>query len=190
MLSVRQQQFVTYFLGKAQGNGTLAATMAGYGNPSVAASRLIRNDKVSRRIAAKLDKAAMDVDEVLARITTLARSDANNFLAFDPDADPSEPPKIDFRRAKKRNSLGVVKKMKQTTRKIKDGDEWVTEREIEVELYDPHPSLALLVKYHGLGIVANRDEDDSRDGEGSAEETVAGRLDSLKAQRDVEAASR
>lgn len=148
MLSTRQRQFVTCYLGKAQGNGTLAATMAGYSHPGVAASRLLVNAKISRLVEAKLAKAEISADEVLARLSVLAQTDATDFLTFDPDSHPNKPPRLDFRKAKRRGRLCAIKKLKAT--RVDRGDDSEPLEVVEVEFHDPHKALALLGKFHGL----------------------------------------
>ena len=145
MLPLRPRRFVMYYLGKAAGNGTLAATLAGYRNPAVAAHRLIRNDKVIDAINAKLVKAEMDADEVLARLSDRASSSAEDFLKIDRDRSPDQLPSLDLRKAKRRGMLGNIKKIK-ANRSSGDNPLEV----VEVELHDALPALALLAKYHGL----------------------------------------
>jgi hypothetical protein len=92
----------------------------------------------------------MSPEETISRIANLARSDMGDFLLFDPDGTADSPVNVDLSKAKRRHKLGNIKKLKQTTRKVKDGDKWVTERSIELELFEPIKPLALLAKYHGL----------------------------------------
>lgn len=145
MLPVRPQKFVTYYLGKAKGNGTLAATMAGYKNPAVAASRLIRNDKVRRLIESRLSNAAMDAEEVLIRISRRAESTAADFMKFDPDGSSNALPSLDLRGARRKGSLDNIKKLKANRTPGNNPLEVV-----EVELHDALAALAMLAKYHGL----------------------------------------
>ena len=57
LLNSRQRKFIAAFLLDPAKNGTKAAELAGYKNPSVAAHRLIRNDKIKRAIQ-EADKAS------------------------------------------------------------------------------------------------------------------------------------
>ncbi len=143
-LKTRERLFVTYYLGKAEGNGTLAATMAGYGNPAVAASRLIRRDKIRQAIDARLDKAAMDADEVLARLSDLGRTDMSDFVSMSPKGVPG----LDLDKARRKGKLAGVKKLKAS--RIDRGGNLDPIEIVEVELHNPVPALALLAKYHGL----------------------------------------
>jgi hypothetical protein len=145
-LTYRRKLFVIYYLGKAQGNGTLAATMAGFRDPASEASNLLKNPKISQAIAAHLDKAAMSAEETLVRISRLAAIDVGNFLSFNPDADPQKDPVpvLDLRKARRRDQLCGIKKIKAVDR---PND---LPRVFEVEVNDPIKALALLAKYHGL----------------------------------------
>jgi hypothetical protein len=149
-MTSKQELFVSYYLGEASGNATKAAAMAGFKHPRMAGSRLMTFDDIARAIAEKLDIYAMPSKEVLSRLSELARSSADDFLSFKPDADPDYAAYLDLSKAKRRRKLGNIRKLKQTSRKVKDGDDWITEREIQVELADPVKPLALLAKYHGL----------------------------------------
>jgi hypothetical protein len=149
-MTSKQELFVSYYLGESAGNATKAAAMAGFKHPRSAGSRLLTFVDIARAIAEKLDIYAMPSKEVLSRLSELARSSADDFLSFKPDADPDYAAYLDLSKAKRRRKLGNIRKLKQTSRKVKDGDAWITEREIQVELADPVKPLAMLAKYHGL----------------------------------------
>jgi hypothetical protein len=138
-LSYRQARFVYFYLGRAAGNGTAAARLAGYRHPEVASVRLLRNVKVRTAVEYRLDKAAMQADEVLARLTAFASVDADDFLRLDPDG---KPPRLDLNRARRRGKLMLIRKIKQG----KYG--------LEVELRDAQRALEVLARYHRLGDVA------------------------------------
>lgn len=144
-LPLKQRLFVAYYLGKAKGNGTLAARLAGYGSPTEAASRLLTFAKVKAAIEAKLAEVAMSSDEVLARLSDLAATTAADFSRFDADKSPDRLPALDLRKAKRRGKLASVKKLK--AKQAGPDDPAVI---VEVELHDAHKALALLAKYHGL----------------------------------------
>lgn len=163
-LTTRERLFVTYYLGKAEGNGTLAATMAGYGNPAVAASRLIRRDKIRRAIDAKLDKAAMDADEVLARLSDLGRANMSDFVSIGANGLPD----LDLDKARRRGKLSGVKKLKAS--RVGGGDESPPMEIVELELHSPIQALALLAKYHGLTGETPSNEDLSGKTEAELEE--------------------
>lgn len=147
-MNLRRRLFVAHYLGQAKGNGTLAANLAGYRSPRMAAARLMTNDDIRRAIVARLDECAMSANEVLARLSDTARSSFGDFLAFGPGGEPT----VDLNRARRRGKLGNVKRLKVRTRKVDQGlgKPPAVETTVEVELHDPMPALALLAKYHGL----------------------------------------
>lgn len=148
-LRLKQQLFVSYYLGKAKGNGALAARLAKYGAPKEAAARLLTFANVKSAIAEKLAAVAMDQDEVLARLSRQAASDMGDFLG--PVLDPDLVPSFDFAKAKRRDQLANIKKIKRTRRTIARRDEppEVVD-EVELQVFDPRPALETLAKFHGL----------------------------------------
>lgn len=138
----KERLFVSYFLGKAKGNGTLAATLAGYKDPSVVAFRLLRKSHISDAIERKINKVEMDQEEVLARMARLARADAGDFLRFD---SLDGPPKLDLLKAKRRDQLACIKKLKAT----RTGGEEPLEI-VETELFAPIEALKFFAKIHGM----------------------------------------
>lgn len=144
-MTSKERRFVNYYLGKAKGNGTLAARLAGYDHPRQLAVRLLSKVNIREAIESTLVLEAMDAAEVLSRLADRARSGAGDFLRFDPDAGPDKMPALDLRKAKRRGQLGNIKKLK-TSRAAGDDPLEV----VEVEIHDSLPALALLAKYHGL----------------------------------------
>lgn len=138
----KERLFVSYYLGRAQGNGTLAARLAGYRDPAVVAFRLLRKSHISDAIENKLNKVGMDQEEVLMRIARLARADAGDFMRFD---ELDGPPKLDMLKAKRRGQLGCVKKLKATR---VGGDDPL--EIVETELFAPIEALKILAKMHGM----------------------------------------
>lgn len=148
-LNYRQRKFVCLYLGKCNGNGVEAAKKAGYLNPEQAAQQLVNHPIVRAAINAKLEEAAMDADEVLARISDQASVDIAEFLdEYDHqtgvDPDTGEPIyesrlKFNFAKAKARGKTHLVKKLKV----LPDGS-------IEFELHDSSTALDRLAKVHGL----------------------------------------
>lgn len=168
-LKLRERLFVTYYLGKAEGNGTLAATMAGYGSAHVTASRLLKRAKILQAIELRLDKAAMDSEEVLARLTELGRTDASDFLVID----DSGPPRLDLQKAKRRGKMGGIKKIK--TRRVDRGNNLDPLEVVEIEFHDPHKALGLLAKYHHLAGDAFAGEDLTEKTEAELESIARGK---------------
>ena len=151
MTTPRQRQFVALYLGKAKGNATLAATMAGYRWPGVAGPRLLTDGRIAVLVEARLDLLMADADECLARLSALARSSMGDFLRFAPGAEGDDIPALDLRKARRRGQLGSIRKLKRTARTIPRGDgPPETETTVELELHDPIKALALLAKFHGL----------------------------------------
>lgn len=133
-LTYRQRLFVVYYLGEANGNATEAARQAGYACPNSVASALLLNPGIAAAVAAKLDRAAMTADEVLARLSEIATADAGDFLKFDGRGRYS----LDLKGAKERGKLHLIKAIRPT----KFGP--------AIEIHDAHAALEKLGRYHGL----------------------------------------
>ena len=83
-LTFKEDLFVSAYLGKAHGNGTLAAKMAGYsGDDNTLGSRakhLLQKDKIAARVKVHVASAAMSADEVLAELSKIGKEDWKEFL--------------------------------------------------------------------------------------------------------------
>jgi phage terminase small subunit len=134
-LNYRQRLFLCHYLGQAKGDATKAAALAGYRNPS-AGSQILKHPVIAHAIKAKLESAAMPVDEVLARLSEIATADIFDFLDVDPTTGDAT---FDARKAKKSGKSHLIKKFK----KFGPG-------QYEIELHDPHDALKDLAKIHGL----------------------------------------
>lgn len=123
-------------------NGTEAARLANYqGSDEVlasTASRLLRNEKVIAEISRRLERFAMSANEVLVRLTDIARADIADALSPQGAIDPLE--------AKRRGKSHLIKRFK--TKEV-TADDKVT-YETEIELHDSLKALELLAKYHDL----------------------------------------
>lgn len=128
-------------------NQTESARLAGYsGEDNVLAkqgSENVRNPKIMAYVRERLEQHAMSAEEVLVRLTDIARGDiadcVNEFGA------------IDVAEAKRRGKSHLIKriKIKETRVTEKDG----TERDIvetELELHDSLKADEILSKYHDL----------------------------------------
>lgn len=75
-LSLKQQAFVTAYLGEAKGNATQAAIMAGYSEKAASqvAHQVLRTPKVAEAIQARLDVHDIRTDAILKRLAKLAYS--------------------------------------------------------------------------------------------------------------------
>jgi hypothetical protein len=126
--------FVSAYLGTANGNATEAARTAGYSSPHPEGSRLLRNATVRAAIDARLESAAMGVDETLARLSDMAASDFGPFLTFTKDGEPS----VDLKAMRDAGLSHLIKSIKRTR--------WG----VSVELHDAQAALEKLGRYHSL----------------------------------------
>lgn len=133
-LTNKQKLFVEEYL--QDFNATRAAQRAGYrGNDSVLAvtgNRLLRNDKIAKKISARLQESAMSADEVLKRFAEQARADIGDFIAID----------------KKGNFVVDWKAAKGKTHLIKSAKH--TSHGVTIELYDAQAALDKLARTHSL----------------------------------------
>lgn len=132
-LTDKQQAFIDHYLVCL--NGAEAARRAGYAASGARqeAYRLLTNADIRAAIDAQLADSAMPANEVLARITAIARGSMADFVQ----------PKgrgvaLDLKHAADQGALHLVKKYSKT----KQGT--------TVELYDAQSALELLGKYHKL----------------------------------------
>ena len=134
MLTNKQRAFVLEYL--VDFNATQAAIRAGY-SPKFAhtnASKLLQNTAISAKIDEEFEKRTMSANEVLSRMTDIARSSAEDYLTIDEYGHTS----IDLPRMKADGKLHLVKKYR------------VTKQSVEVELYDAQSALVQMGKQHGL----------------------------------------
>jgi hypothetical protein len=157
-LTTKLRLFVEYYLGEARFNGTAAARLAGYQGDdntlAAIASQNLRKLKVREAITARLHEAAMPANEVLARLTEIARGKVTDVL--------DEDGKFDLKLARKAKKDGLLKKLKRKTTakkvdRFSEGDEEpetfetsLVYEEVEFEMYSAHEALRDLGKYHGL----------------------------------------
>lgn len=134
-LTYRQELFVSNYL--QDPNATKAAIKAGY-SPKTAYSqgqRLLKNVEVRKRVKLSLEKATMDADEVLQRLSEQARASVFDVLNDDGDLDIAD--------IRERGVADLVKKLKVT--KKPSG-----ETSYEFEIHDAQAALVHLAKYHKL----------------------------------------
>lgn len=134
-LTYRQGLFVEHYLQNP--NATDAAIKAGY-SPKTAYSqghRLLKNVEVRKRVKMRLEKAIMDADEVLQRLSKQARASFLDVLNVDGDFDIAD--------VRERDVADLVKKLKVT--KKASG-----ETSYEFEIHDAQAALVHLAKYHKL----------------------------------------
>ncbi len=79
----RQRAFVGYFIGESAGNVTDAARRAGYVDPNSNGHRLMRVPEIQEAVSRALDEFGMRREEIIARLSDLARADPKDFLSRD-----------------------------------------------------------------------------------------------------------
>lgn len=114
-------------------NGTEAARIAGYKNPSVASSRLIRNDKVQAKIRERIGQLELSADAVLLRLAEQARNEGAQYL--------DQNGQVDMARIIRDGKQHLIKKVKVRTITDKNGN---IIRHEEYEFYDAQQALIQL----------------------------------------------
>lgn len=157
-LTGKQQIFVDSYLSNGF-NATEAARQAGYkGNDNALAVQgyeNLRNPKIATIVQERLNESAMSANEVLARLSAIARGDVNDGL--------NEDGKFDLKKLRRLKKTGLLKKIKskRTSKQVDtlaQGDEDNREmletslvyEEVEFEMYSAHEALRDLGKYHKL----------------------------------------
>lgn len=153
----KQRKFIEAYLGPAFFNATESARIAGYsGNDNVlgvSGYRLLRDAKIADEISTRLNEAAMSPNEVLFRLSAIARGDLDDVIG--------ESGTFDLEKARKGKKTGLLKKLKQkrTSKRVDtlevDGESETLEtsliyEEVEFEMYSAHEALRDLAKYHKL----------------------------------------
>lgn len=145
-LSNKQRMFVEEYL--RDFNATQAAIRTGY-SPHTAneqGSRLLANVSIKEAVAARIAERKMSADEVLDKLSDIARSDMGDFLDIG-----SMGFSIDLNKAQEAGKLHLIKKVKMrtTTTLSKDGVETET-HDIDLELYDKVSVLEKMGRHHKL----------------------------------------
>ena len=113
-------------------------------------SELVSKGNIQKEISNRLTKQAMGKDEVLARLSSMARASEMPFIRITEEGFVY----FDFNNPEAKDYLFLIKKIKtkRTRRIVGKGeqaepweDEWV-----EVELHDAQQALATIAKYHGM----------------------------------------
>lgn len=140
-LNTRQLLFIENYL--KTNNATQAAIAAGYSEKTAGrnATRMMKNEEIAARIAertsAVLETAKMEADEVLLRLTQMARGNIADFITIDSNGEPM------FDLSKPGAPLHLIKRIK-TKKSARFGDE------VEIELYDAQNALNTLGKHWRL----------------------------------------
>lgn len=142
MLQLKQAAFVEHYL--RVWNAAEAARLAGYSAKTARqqGSRLLTNVDIQDHIAERLDELKMSADEVLTRLSDIARGDMRDFVSLDKDGEPL----LNLTQAQAAGKLHLIRKVKRTRRVIKE----MTETTVEIELYDAQAALVTLGKHHRL----------------------------------------
>ncbi len=140
-LTPKQVRFREHYL--ASWNATEAARVAGYKHPNQQGPELLKNPQIAAAIAERLEDAAMSADEVLARLTKIARGDLGQYINEDGD--------LDLMRLKENGDGLLVHKYQRTkrvTRKDEHEDEMI--ERLNIELYPADNALTILARHHRL----------------------------------------
>lgn len=125
--------------------GVEAAELAGYKGDyrtlGVQAHRLLKNAKILAYIEDTLATRVMSANEVLARLTDIARATADDFIDESTGG-------LDLVKAKKRKKLHLVSKVKD--KHFINAKDDTEVHEVEIELYSALDALKTLAKYHQL----------------------------------------
>ncbi len=145
-LTYKQRLFVDAYLGRANGNATEAARLAGYKGSEVTLASVgyenLRKPQIAARIEARLTASAMSASEVLARLSEQARASLDDF-----GQGLGDRLLLDLGKAQRRGKLRLLKKLSYN----QNGDP-------AIELYSAQAALKLLAQYHGL-LSASRDDE-------------------------------
>lgn len=156
-LTGKQQAFINAYLSTARFNATEAARLAGYEGTDESLAQIgyenLRKLEIATVIRERLNESAMSANEVLDRLSQIARGEVTDFL--------DEDGKFDLKTARKLRKQGLLKKIKskRTSKQvdcITDNDQRETletaliQEEVEFELYSAHDALRDLGKFHKL----------------------------------------
>lgn len=135
-MNFRQRLFTEYYL--STGNATEAARRAGYsGSDETLAARgydLVNLPEIKEAIEDRIEEAAMEADEILGRITTLARTDLFDWV----DVTESGAVVLNLKKGQQAGKGICVKK-------------WVPTRYGDrIEFHDPLVAHQVLAKMSGL----------------------------------------
>jgi phage terminase small subunit len=129
-LTAKQQLFVDHYLDCL--NATEAARRVGYARPMQEGHRLLRIADIASAVKDGMAQKAMPSDEVMTRLTAIAKSDMRDYMAFTEDGTYNG---IELKQDK---PLHLIKSITPT----KYGD--------KIELYNAQDALATLARVYGL----------------------------------------
>lgn len=134
-LTVKHQLFVDSFMGEAKGNATQAARLAGYSDPNAASGHVLKVPAVRAAIDEIMASRVMSRDEVLDRLTAIARADLTGFFSKDPTTGKMV---VDVDKAFASGDFALVEEVG-----------W-TEHGPKVKLPSKLEALKILGRFHGL----------------------------------------
>ena len=135
MLTARQERFVTEYL--ECWNASEAARRAGYSDKTAGAIgwENLRKPEIEDAIAQRISDRGIKTQEVLLRLTAMARADIGDFFSTGDDGRP----RIDLERAREAKRLGLI-------RRLHVGSDGA----ITIELHDAQAALTILGKALGI----------------------------------------
>lgn len=145
-LTDKQQAFIRAYCANGF-NGVRAARTAGYSGSysvlCVTAHDNLSNPKIRVEIDKHFKAIAMGPEEVISRLTEIARSDLTDILNKDGS--------FDINTARRRGKSQLIKEEEITEKFIpQEGHDDIVIRTTKVKLHDAHAALNTLAKYHGL----------------------------------------
>lgn len=139
-LSKKQQAFIEeYFL--CGMNATEAARRAGYSDNLLHtnASKILQNTTVAAEIDRRLKERQLSADEVLARLSDMARADMRDFIRFIDVGNNRIVPMVDLGKALAEGKTHLIKKVK-----------YNSQGGLEIELHDSQAALEKVGRHYGL----------------------------------------
>lgn len=150
-LSNKQRAFIHYYL--VSWSPTDAARKAGYSprSANVQGQQLLTTPAVRAEITKRLNYLQADADEVLTRLTDMARSDMGDFL----DSNGN----FDLKKATEDNRTHLIKRYRKTSTTFSPprGIPYTVDT-VELELYDAQAATVQLAHILGLHRVADNDD--------------------------------
>lgn len=184
-LLVKQRLFIDEYLKCF--NGAEAARRAGYAKKAVyqIAYENLRKPEIMKAIQERLKESAMSSDEVIARLTQIARSNIGDFIQVQKDGFAY----VDLSKPEASDSMAAIRKVRTKRSRRIDGKgkaakTWEDEQ-IEIETHDAMKALEILGKYHNL--FTEKDEDGNPLTDEQRVARVMAILDTARARRDGEA---
>lgn len=133
-LTLKQQKFINYYLGEANGNATKAAEKAGYAVPMQQGYENLRKPEIHEEISRRYAENAMPADEVLSRLGDQARGAGEFIRHLD-----GKRPYVDTEAMIRAGKGHLIKGIKYTNK-----------GQVIVELHDAQNALINIGRHHKL----------------------------------------